>query len=66
MVIGVTSNPTAEWIAGQVTDAFPWDEAPRHLIRYMFPPGRCYSLSSSSSDLASFKSAVSKPSVNQL
>jgi len=31
--IGVTSNPTAEWIAGQVTDAFPWDEAPRHLIR---------------------------------
>jgi len=29
----VTSNPTAEWIAGQVTDAFPWDEAPGHLIR---------------------------------
>jgi transposase InsO family protein len=31
--INVTSNPTAEWIAGQLTDAFPWDEAPRHLIR---------------------------------
>ncbi len=31
--ISVTSNPTAEWIAGRVTDAFPWDEAPRHLIR---------------------------------
>ena len=31
--ISVTSNPTAEWIAGQVTDAFPWDEAPSHLIR---------------------------------
>ena len=31
--ISVTSNPTAEWIAGQVTDAFPWDEAPRRLIR---------------------------------
>ena len=31
--IRVTNNPTAEWIAGQVTDAFPWDEAPRHLIR---------------------------------
>jgi hypothetical protein len=29
----VTSSATAEWIAGQVTDAFPWDEAPRHLIR---------------------------------
>ena len=33
MNISVTTNPTAEWIAGQVTDAFPWDEAPRHLIR---------------------------------
>jgi transposase InsO family protein len=31
--ISVTNNPTAEWIAGQVRDAFPWDEAPRHLIR---------------------------------
>jgi hypothetical protein len=31
--VRVTNNPTAEWIAGQVTDAFPWDEAPRHLIR---------------------------------
>jgi hypothetical protein len=25
----VTTNPTAQWIAGQVTEAFPWDEAPR-------------------------------------
>jgi len=31
--ISVTNNPTAEWIAGQVTDAFAWDEALRHLIR---------------------------------
>src|ERR1700682_2428778 len=31
--IKVTHNPTAAWIAGQVTDAFPGDEAPRHLIR---------------------------------
>ena len=28
VTISVTANPTAEWIAGQVTDAFPWDEAP--------------------------------------
>jgi transposase InsO family protein len=33
ITISMTSNPTAEWIAGQVTDAFPWDEAPGHLIR---------------------------------
>src|SRR6266436_3875441 len=33
VMISVTTNPTAEWIAGQVTDAFPWDEAPSHLIR---------------------------------
>jgi len=31
--IAVTANPTAEWIAGQVTEAFPWNEEPRHLIR---------------------------------
>ncbi len=30
--IRVTNNPTAEWIAGQVT-RFPGGEAPRHLIR---------------------------------
>ena len=29
----VTANPTAEWIARQITEAFPWDEAPRHLLR---------------------------------
>src|SRR5580704_8995363 len=27
VTISVTSNPTAEWIAGHVTDAFPWNEA---------------------------------------
>jgi transposase InsO family protein len=31
--INVTTNPTAEWIARQLTEAFPWDEAPRCLIR---------------------------------
>ena len=29
----VTRHPTAEWIARQITGAFPWDEAPRYLIR---------------------------------
>jgi transposase InsO family protein len=31
--LSVTANPTAEWIARQITEAFPWDEAPDHLIR---------------------------------
>jgi transposase InsO family protein len=31
--INVTASPTAEWIARQLTEAFPWDEAPRYLIR---------------------------------
>jgi hypothetical protein len=31
--INVTSNPTAEWIARQITQAFPWDEAPKYLLR---------------------------------
>jgi transposase InsO family protein len=29
----VTANPTAEWVARQITEAFPWDEAPHYLIR---------------------------------
>jgi hypothetical protein len=32
--INVTSHPTAEWVAQQITEAFPWDEeVPRYLIR---------------------------------
>jgi transposase InsO family protein len=31
--INVTSHPTADWIARQITEAFPWNEAPRYLIR---------------------------------
>jgi len=31
--INVTQHPTAEWIARQLTEAFPWDEAPRYLMR---------------------------------
>ena len=30
--INVTTHPTAEWIACQITAAFPWDDAPRYLI----------------------------------
>src|SRR5262252_8071656 len=31
--INVTANPTAEWVAHQITEAFPWNEAPHDLIR---------------------------------
>ena len=31
--INVTTNPAAEWIARQLTEVFPWDEAPHYLIR---------------------------------
>jgi len=31
--INVTQNPAAEWIARQLTEAFPWNEAPGYLIR---------------------------------
>ena len=27
----VTEHPTAAWLAQQVTEAFPWDTAPRYL-----------------------------------
>jgi hypothetical protein len=31
--LSVTDHPTAEWVARQITEAFPWDSAPAHLIR---------------------------------
>ncbi len=30
---GVTSNPTAAWVAQQITEALPWDTVPPYLIR---------------------------------
>ena len=29
----VTEHPSAEWTAQQMVDAFPWDTAPRYLVR---------------------------------
>src|SRR6266853_1477223 len=31
--ISVTAHPTAEWVARQITEAFPWNEAPHYMIR---------------------------------
>jgi transposase InsO family protein len=31
--INVTTNPTKEWVARQITEAFPWDGAPGYMIR---------------------------------
>src|SRR5262249_48240395 len=31
--VNITANPTADWIARQLTEAFPWEEAPGYLIR---------------------------------
>jgi carbohydrate kinase (thermoresistant glucokinase family) len=29
----VTRHPTAEWLARQITEAFPWDKAPTYIVR---------------------------------
>src|ERR1700745_3020820 len=31
--VAVTTNPTSEWIARQIAEDIPWNEAPRYLIR---------------------------------
>ena len=33
MHFNVTEHPTSAWTAQQLTEAFPWDEAPRYLLR---------------------------------
>jgi putative transposase len=32
MHFAVTANPTADWTARQLLEAFPWDNAPRYLL----------------------------------
>src|ERR671911_1291379 len=31
--VAVTAHPTAAWTAQQLREAFPWDQAPRYLLR---------------------------------
>jgi transposase InsO family protein len=33
MWLGVTANPTAEWIARQLTEACSWEAAPSYIVR---------------------------------
>jgi transposase InsO family protein len=33
MHFAITANPTAEWTAHQLLEAFPWDSAPRYFLR---------------------------------
>ncbi len=31
--VAVTHNPTQAWLGCQITEVFPWDTAPRYLLR---------------------------------
>jgi hypothetical protein len=36
----VTQNPTAEWLARQITEAFPWETAPKYKLTESVPQAR--------------------------
>ena len=55
--INVTAYPTADWIARQIAEAFPWNEAPRYMIR---DRDRIYG-ASSRADCARWASGTSLP-----
>jgi len=55
----VTTNPTADWLAQQVVNAFPWDTAPRFLIR---DRDRAYGLAFSARVRASASAKFAPPS----
>ena len=55
--INVTAHPTAEWVARQITEAFPWDEAPQYLAA--IATGSM--AASSGDDCASWASVTSLP-----
>ena len=61
----VTANPTAEWLAQQVVNAFPWDTAPRFLIR---DRDRAYGLAFSARvrglGIREIRTAVQAPQMN--
>src|SRR5262249_55370898 len=43
--VNVTTNPTADWIARRLSEAFPWNEAPRsglHLRHRRHTPFACH------------------------
>ena len=31
--VNITEHPTAQWTAQQIVEAFPWETAPRYLLR---------------------------------
>jgi hypothetical protein len=53
--INVTANPTAEWVAHQLTEAFPWDEA----LNTSFAIGIGFTAPSSRADCAPWASGTS-------
>jgi transposase InsO family protein len=61
----VTANPTADWLAQQIVNAFPWDTEPRFLIR---DRDRAYGLAFSARvrglGIREIRTAVGAPQMN--
>jgi transposase InsO family protein len=59
--VGVTDRPTAAWTAQQLREAFPWNEAPRYLVRDRDAAFHAWATTASAMDIREVLTAPRSP-----
>jgi len=59
--VGVTDHPTATWVAQQLREAFPWNEASRYLVRDRDSAFHAWATTARAMDIAEMLTAPRSP-----